>query len=44
MQMEYAQGKLFDMAFRDESSLESLYRIADELRHNELECIDVLDR
>lgn len=42
MQMEYAQGKLFDMAFRGESSLESLYRIADELRHNELECIDVL--
>lgn len=42
MQMEYAQGKLFDMAFRHESSLESLYRIADELRHNELECIDVL--
>ncbi|NLG17791.1 MAG: sigma-70 family RNA polymerase sigma factor [Fibrobacter sp.] len=42
MQMEYAQGKLFDMAFRSESSLDSLYRIADELRHNELECIDVL--
>ena len=42
MQMEYAQGKLFDMAFRSTSSLESLYRIADELKHNELECIDVL--
>ena len=42
MQMEYAQGKLFEMAFRSTSSLESLYRIAEELRHNELECIDVL--
>ena len=42
MQMEYAQGKLFDMAFRSPIALESLYRIADELRNNELECIDVL--
>lgn len=42
MQMEYAQGKLFDMAFRSSSALDSLYRIADELKHNELECIDVL--
>jgi RNA polymerase primary sigma factor len=42
MQMEYAQGKLFDMAFRSSNSLESLYRIAEELRNNELECIDVL--
>ncbi|MBN1602170.1 MAG: sigma-70 family RNA polymerase sigma factor [Chitinispirillaceae bacterium] len=42
MQMEYAQGKLFDMSFRTSIALESLYRIADELRHNELECIDVL--
>lgn len=42
MQMEYAQGKLFEMAFRHAISLESLYRIANELRNNELECIDVL--
>jgi RNA polymerase primary sigma factor len=42
MQMEYAQGKLFDMAFRSSAALDSLYRIADELRSNELECIDVL--
>ena len=42
MQMEYAQGKLFDMAFRSQSALDSLYRISDELKHNELECIDVL--
>ena len=42
MQMEYAQGKLFEMAFKHAISLESLYRIAEELRNNELECIDVL--
>jgi RNA polymerase primary sigma factor len=42
MQMEYAQNKLFDMAFRSTIALESLYRIAEELRNNELECIDVL--
>lgn len=42
MQMEYAQGKLFEMAFKDQISLESLYRIADELKREELECIDVL--
>jgi RNA polymerase primary sigma factor len=42
MQMEYAQGKLFEMAFKHTTSLDSLYRIAEELRHNELECIDVL--
>lgn len=42
MQMEYAQSKLFDMAFRSSCALDSLYRIADELKHNELECIDVL--
>jgi len=42
MQMEYAQGKLFDMAFRSSIALESLYRIANELKHDELECIDVL--
>ncbi len=42
MQMEYAQGKLFDMAFRNSASLESLYRISEELKNEELECIDVL--
>jgi RNA polymerase primary sigma factor len=42
MQMEYAQSKLFDMAFRSPAALGSLYRIAEELRHNELECVDVL--
>lgn len=42
MQMEYAQGKLFDMAFRSSIALDSLYRIADELKHDELDCIDVL--
>ncbi|MBN1309382.1 MAG: sigma-70 family RNA polymerase sigma factor [Chitinispirillaceae bacterium] len=42
MQMEYAQGKLFEMAFKHPISLESLYRIAEELRRDELECIDVL--
>lgn len=42
MQMEYAQGKLFDMAFRSNESLDSLYRISEELKNEELECIDVL--
>ncbi|MBN1127716.1 MAG: sigma-70 family RNA polymerase sigma factor [Chitinispirillaceae bacterium] len=42
MQMEYAQGKLFDMAFRSSNALASLFRIAEELRHKELECVDVL--
>jgi len=42
MQMEYAQGKLFEMSFKHAISLESLYRIADELRNDELDCIDVL--
>jgi RNA polymerase primary sigma factor len=42
MQMEYAQGRLFDMAFHSPAALGSLYRIAEELRHNELECVDVL--
>ncbi len=42
MQMEYAQGKLFDMAFRSSPALESLYRIGDELRSDKLQNIDVL--
>jgi RNA polymerase primary sigma factor len=42
MQMESAQEKLFDMAFRSPVALESLYRIAAELKRNMLECADVL--
>jgi RNA polymerase primary sigma factor len=42
MQMESAQEKLFDMAFRSPIALDSLYRIAAELRRNKLECGDVL--
>jgi len=41
-QMESAQTRLFEMAFITPVALDSLYRIADELRHEELECIDVL--
>jgi RNA polymerase primary sigma factor len=41
-QMESAQGQLFDMAFRSPVALESLYRIGDELKRGELECMDVL--
>jgi RNA polymerase primary sigma factor len=41
-QMEYAQGKLFTMAFRSKEALESLYRIGDEFKRNVIECIDVL--
>ena len=40
--MEAAQAKLFDMAFRSPIAFESLFRIGDELRQNELQCIDVL--
>lgn len=42
MQMEYANKKLFDMAFRNEVALESLYHIADELKNEKLQVIDVL--
>jgi RNA polymerase primary sigma factor len=41
-QMEYAQGKLFEMAFRMPVALESLYRLTEEFKLNEIECIDVL--
>lgn len=41
-QMESAQNRLFDMAFRSPIAFESLYRIGDEFRRNELECINVL--
>jgi RNA polymerase primary sigma factor len=42
MQMEAAQEKLFDMAFRSPVALESLYRLAVELKRGVLECADVL--
>lgn len=42
MQIEYAQGKLFEMAFRSPCALESLYRLGEELKTGEVECIDVL--
>ncbi|MFP4416363.1 MAG: RNA polymerase sigma factor RpoD/SigA [Chitinispirillaceae bacterium] len=40
-QMEYAQSKLFEMAFRSQIAMESLFRIGEELKANELECMDV---
>ncbi len=43
MQMEAAQEKLFDMAFCLAVALESLYRIAAELKRDKLECADVLE-
>ncbi|KMQ51041.1 RNA polymerase sigma factor RpoD [Chitinispirillum alkaliphilum] len=42
MQIEFAQGKLFDMAFRSTCALESLYHLADELKKEQVQCIDVL--
>ncbi|MGD9202127.1 MAG: sigma-70 family RNA polymerase sigma factor [Chitinispirillia bacterium] len=41
-QMEYAQDKLFDMSFRSQSALESLYRIGEEFKREVIDCIDVL--
>jgi RNA polymerase primary sigma factor len=41
-QMEAAQEKLFDMAFRTPLAFESLFRIAEELKNGELECLDVM--
>ena len=43
IQMENAQEKLFDMAFRSQIALESLYRIGAELKKKVLECVDVLE-
>lgn len=40
--MEYAQGKLFDMAFRTDSALESLFALGEELGNGMVECADVL--
>jgi len=42
MQMEFAQSKLFDMAFRSEFALESLYILGEELKNGEVEVADVL--
>jgi RNA polymerase primary sigma factor len=42
IQMENAQEKLFDMAFRSQIALDSLYRIGTELKRNVLDCVDVL--
>ncbi len=42
-QMEFAQSQLFDMAFKTSIGLESLYRIAEELKAGEVECLDVLN-
>jgi RNA polymerase primary sigma factor len=42
IQMENAQEKLFDMAFRSQIALDSLFRIGVELKKKVLECVDVL--
>jgi len=42
MQMEYAQGMLFDMAFRSQNALESLYSLGRELENNLIDCEDAL--
>jgi RNA polymerase primary sigma factor len=42
MQMENAQERLFDMAFRSQVALNSLYLIGTELKRKVLECADVL--
>ncbi len=42
-QMEYAQEKLFEMAFRSQFALDSLYRLGEEFKRHELQCIDVLN-
>ncbi len=41
-QMEYAQDKLFDMAFRSQIAFDSLGRICEEFKSDVIECIDVL--
>jgi len=42
IQMEFAQNKLFDMAFRSEYALESLFLLGEELKSGEVEVADVL--
>ena len=41
-EMETAQDKLFDMAFRSQCALDTLYRLGDELKNGEIECSDAL--
>jgi len=41
-EMEAAQEKLFEMAFRSRCALDTLYRLGDELKNGEIECSDVL--
>ncbi|MCL2182174.1 MAG: sigma-70 family RNA polymerase sigma factor [Chitinispirillia bacterium] len=42
MQMEFAQNKLFDMAFRSECALDTLYLLGEELKNGEVEVAGVL--
>jgi RNA polymerase primary sigma factor len=42
MQMEFAQNKLFDMAFRSDCAMESLFLLGEELKNGEVEVADVL--
>lgn len=41
-EMEDAQHSLFSMAFRAPFAFESLFRLGDELKNNQVQCIDVL--
>jgi len=41
-EMEAAQDKLFEMAFRSTLAFDSLFRIGEEFKENEVECINVL--
>ena len=40
--MEAAQEKLFEMAFRSQCALDTLFRLGEELENGEVECSDVL--
>ena len=42
MQMEDAQGRLFEMAFRSRCALDTLYLLGEELANGKIECADVL--
>ncbi|MDG5813930.1 sigma-70 family RNA polymerase sigma factor [Chitinispirillales bacterium ANBcel5] len=42
MQIEYAHGKMFDMAFRSQCALKSLCHLADELKRGDIQCLDIL--
>lgn len=41
-EMEYARGRIFDLAFRDSGSYEILNRIGEQFKEGVLECIDVV--